>query len=732
MHQITAGGLSLMTRMAICFGTVFMLLALPLAAEETLWRTNVASPRIDTLAAQLRQGDTVAVAKFWTEVSATHAPLIESISDDPAHLLVTFVYGGGASTKSVIVDSQLIEGRDVNENRMTRLGGTDLWYKTYWLRKDFRISYGFIVDGGEVSADPLNPHSAPNAPHTGPSALALPDAPPEPWITPKSAVPAGKLQEDKIESKVLASTRQIWIYTPPGFDAKRTESYPLMICFDGLGYASADYVPATTTVDNLLAAGKIPPVLLVLIGQSPQPGRNLELTNNPQFLDYVANEVVPYVRLKWHATSDPARTIVCGSSTGGLSSAYFAFRRPDVFGNVLSQSGAFWPGKTREDPGREWLTDQFDKSPKLPIRFVMQVGLLERHPTPQNGPSILDTNRRLHAVLAKKKYDVHYSEIAGGHEPISWRGGLADGITELLGAGRPVAAVDGIVAAFQKRSVVIIGEWTHGIRQVGDFLVQLVRDPSFQRVAPDIVIEFVSRNNQPLLDRYVAGENIPIDQVRHLWRDTTKVASWESPMYAEWLAAIRDVNRTLPPERRLRVLAGDTAIDWTHIQTHDQWAALGDNNLSFVAVVDDVLKQNHRALMVLGGNHVTKLGSRTGAPNVTTLVERRHPGSTWVVIHHLVPSDPIEADLRLPNPEAPALYEVAGTPFGETPDANGVAPARYTDAWLYLGPAASMKKSEPPPASLEASYMREVDRRSLIEWGELRARAFVGAAAAQP
>ena len=51
-----------------------------------------------------------------------------------------------------------------------------------------------------------------------------------------------------------------------------------------------------------------------------------------------------------------------------------------------------------------------------------------------------------------------------------------------------------------------------------------------------------------------------------MWRDTTKVASWESPIYGDWLGAIREVNQGRPAARRLRVLAGDTAIDWSKIQ----------------------------------------------------------------------------------------------------------------------------------------------------------------------
>ena len=184
-------------------------------------------------------------------------------------------------------------------------------------------------------------------------------------------------------------------------------------------------------------------------------------------------------------------------------------------------------------------------------------------------------------------------------------------------------AVREIVAAFKQHPVVIIGE-AHWLRQPGDFYVRLVGDPEFQETVQDIVIEFASRNNQPLLDRYSAGQNVPIEEVRRILRDTTKVASWESPIYAEWLAAIREVNKTLPAARRLRVLAGDTTIDWSQIKTHDDWAALGDNNISFAdVVIHEVLEKKHRALVVLGSNHVTRSGDRNGNDNTTTRIESR-------------------------------------------------------------------------------------------------------------
>jgi hypothetical protein len=295
----------------------------------------------------------------------------------------------------------------------------------------------------------------------------------------------------------------------------------------------------------------------------------------------------------------------------------------------------------------------------------------------------------------------------------------------------PAEAIQGIVAAFQRRPIVIVGE-NHWQRQAGDFYVRLVRDPVFQNTVQDIVVEFASQNNQPLLDRYIAGEDVPMEEVRHIWRDTTKVASWESPIYAEWLAAIRAVNKDLPPARRLRVLAGDTAIDWSRIRTHADWEALGDNNISFADVVArEVLQRKHRALVVLGANHVMKFGDRTTSDNTTTLLEKRYSGSTFValMLYAGVLARSVEDSLGLRNPDKPALYTLSGTRLGQVPYRDGVLIIQAADALLYIVPRDAFTQASPPAGSLDPAYMKEVDRRSMIEWGELRARRFLGAAA---
>ena len=110
--------------------------------------------------------------------------------------------------------------------------------------------------------------------------------------------------------------------------------------------------------------------------------------------------------------------------------SYCVLTHPDVFGNVISQSGAYWvyPGcfdnPAPLDRNGGTLTDEFVKSPKLPIRFYLEAGRFE------NGSPVdlLGENRRLRDVLRAKGYDVTYSEFSGGHHYISWRGSFSDAL----------------------------------------------------------------------------------------------------------------------------------------------------------------------------------------------------------------------------------------------------------------------------------------------------------------
>ena len=396
----------------------------------------------------LEGGNTSALASFWHSVSEQGSPLIESLPDDSGHVLVTFVWRGNEDTQNLVIFGGLSHLESIEHHQMTRLLETDLWYKTYKVWSDVRTTYQFSLNDSLIpldqdpdakariqsfQADPLNPRQFiyikdeedPESTETIISVLELANAPAQPWISKREDVPSGQVDMQRFASSILGNERRVFVYTPPGYSTEH-EPYGLLLLFDGSAYIQL--VPTPTIMDNLLSEGKIPPLVVVLPDSLSQETRSRELPCYPPHVDYLTQELIPWVHEHYHVTSDPAQTIIAGSSYGGLAAAFTALNAPAIFGNVLSQSGAFWWGqKQQEDPGPEWLSRQFAQSEKLPLRLYMDVGLLER--SPKND--MVGTNRRLRDVLRKKGYSVHYSEYAGGHDYICWRGSLSDGLIAL-------------------------------------------------------------------------------------------------------------------------------------------------------------------------------------------------------------------------------------------------------------------------------------------------------------
>ncbi|MBN1172324.1 MAG: enterochelin esterase [Micromonosporaceae bacterium] len=409
--------------------------------------TAPVSPRIARLERAVEAGDPTALDAFWQEVASTGSPLMEPVDGDPSQTLVTFLWRDPGDTENVLVMfySAPKQG-DLGAFAMRRLGSTDLWYKTYLLPSDLRSTYLISVNDSmlpfdsyaevverlpQFRPDPLNPRdfSIFGNPHEfRVSVLELPKAPAQPWTIARRGVPKGKNHMQVMDSDVLGTQQHVTVHVPPGYRTDGPE-YGLFLLFDGWSYLN--FAATTTMMDNLLYTGRTEPYVLVLHSNLDQAARARELPCHPPFADYLAKELLPWVHEHFHVTSDPARTVVGGSCFGGLAAAYVALRMPDVFGNVISQSGSFWwPEKGTPDLADEWLIEQYLHSPRLPIRFSMEVGSLERAIVEYDQ---VETNRRLRDVLLAKGYEVDYSEYTGGHDMICWRGSLVNRFLAVAG-----------------------------------------------------------------------------------------------------------------------------------------------------------------------------------------------------------------------------------------------------------------------------------------------------------
>ncbi len=404
------------------------------------------SPAIAALAARVAAGDSEAVPRFWEDISRKGTPFVEDIPGDSGHCLATFLYRGGKDVRNVVIFINNGFWGEIGSNRMSRLAMTEVWHKTYRFRADARFTYLLSVNDpltpiSEATAaeswlrrsaswifDPLNPRRFPAYPRQV-SVLELPGAPAEPWIVFRHEVAKGLVESRRIRSKIIGNERTVWIYHPA--QAKVPGHEPgLLVLFDGGAYK--DWIPTPTILDNLMAAGRIPPVAAILVGHPSLEARNRELVFSDPFMRFLTEELLPPLRRELGASQAPRLTVIGGCSSGGLAATYAAYLHPDVFGNVLSQSGAFMlsPAGLSE---QGWLIRKLATKPALPIRFHLDCGLMEDQAGGAGELSLLESNRRLRDALEAAGYQVHYREFNGGHEYVNWRGTLAEGLIELFG-----------------------------------------------------------------------------------------------------------------------------------------------------------------------------------------------------------------------------------------------------------------------------------------------------------
>ena len=396
---------------------------------------NVASPRIR---AAIR--DNAALGKLWAELK-DKAPLVEAYPGDPSSRLVTFVFRSRARYVGMIGAPM------VGDRPMIRIGTSDTHYLTARVPAESHFDYAFseadnppplherVVPDQPRSVDAryaarLRDPNNPNV-HGGSSRVDLPGPlEPGPWLADDPATPRGTLTSITITSAVLGEPRRVSVYVPPG--STTSARRPILVAFDGDDYgiqAPAD-VPLPRILDNLIAAKKIPPVVVALVSTREQ--RRRDLFSSEPFAQFVVAELIPRLQTEFNGTLDAAQTIVTGSSLGGNQALYLGIHHARVVGNVLTSSAALWqrPHQFDGDPPDylegNALTHELATTPVRPVRFYIGVGLFENH--------LRDANRQLRLVLQAKGYAHHYVEFPGGHDPSLWAHTLADGLIELLGS----------------------------------------------------------------------------------------------------------------------------------------------------------------------------------------------------------------------------------------------------------------------------------------------------------
>lgn len=391
-----------------------------------------ASPLLQQLAKQLQQGATTEA--FWQARQQEGTPLVEPF--DKHNKRVTFLWRGEHNNVFLL-------GSPAGEHDpLFRLAESDVWFRSYVVPADTLMQYKLAPDVPQVNgslreqlrammiraqADPLNPNTL----HPGDdrqnrySLLALDPARYCTLSRMNQPIRFGQVTRHQLDSDFLGNTREIKIYRPRVAQPARWT----LLLFDGKEYQD-DYHFANV-LDDLIARHMLPPINVVFIDALDHARRSAELPPNPRFADFMAHELLPWLHHQG-LNMQRQKTVLAGSSYGGLASAWVALRYPRLFGNVLSLSGSYWWAPKGEAPG--WLTREYQQAPRYPLRFWLQAGIFEtRGPGGGNYPQ----TREFEQVLREKGYRVSFHPSSSGHDYAAWCEALVDGMRDFTGLVRP-------------------------------------------------------------------------------------------------------------------------------------------------------------------------------------------------------------------------------------------------------------------------------------------------------
>lgn len=398
------------------------------ASTDDNIRVNAApqSPRLQILQRNLKT-DKQALEKFWREMAAKGTPLVEKA--DGSNRLLTFLYRGAKNNVRIL-------GAPSNDHEwMEKLHYSDVWYKSFIVPADLRLSYRFAPDlpvpqdlGGSkeeaqyrkrrallavLRPDLLNPH------HLGEDSLVDLN---QDGFSERLNAPQGRLKQYAFISKILNNKRRIWIYkTNPHNPANPIWLY----LFDGHDYLEKTQLLAI--LDRLSMHAKLPPIITVMIDNHE---RSKELPANPQFADMVVQELIPFVQQQTNHVHRRESAVIAGSSYGGLAAAYIALRHPQQFANVMPMSGSFW----WKDKAGQGIEETVVSQSGPALKWYIIAGNYE---TARKGEAkeegIAFSSRRLSRTLQRHGHMTAYREYSGSHDYAVWQKALADGLCNLFG-----------------------------------------------------------------------------------------------------------------------------------------------------------------------------------------------------------------------------------------------------------------------------------------------------------
>lgn len=283
---------------------------------------------------------------------------------------------------------------DIKIDKIMEKNEAGVWSVTVGPLEPDIYAYVFMVDG-TYTVDPMNPNIKRGV---GLTTSQVEITGKQPMFFAEQVVPHGTVHIHRYDSKTTGTTRGLYIYTPPGYDLRSNNKYPVLYLLHGVGDTENGWIEigvANRIADNLLAAGKMKPMIIVMpLGHASFPGGVTSAGGFNQtstaFEKDLLSDVIPYVESNYNASSNTKDRAIGGLSMGGRQTLNIGLGHLDKFSNILAYSSAvrnpeqdsviirflsdpakinkalkvFWIGCGREDglfAGNQQLSDMLNK-----------------------------------------------------------------------------------------------------------------------------------------------------------------------------------------------------------------------------------------------------------------------------------------------------------------------------------------------------------------------------------
>ncbi|TWU02301.1 esterase [Stieleria varia] len=310
------------------------------------------------------------------------------------------------SAKSVQVNIERTDGGKLDLVRSEN----GIWEVTTQVLPPGIYEYSFVVDGTRQ----VDPHNRWVKKWFSINSLfEVPGDPP--LVTQLQAVAHGTVHHHLYHSSVTNSDRGLIVYTPPGYHDHPDKNYPVLYLLHGFGddqTAWTEVGRANLTADNLIATGKITPMLIVMPYGHPVPvpsGNRPEdywLHNNEAMEADVTQVVIPMIQQQYRVRTDAAGRGITGLSMGGGHSLRIGLKHSDLFGAVGAFSAAAPEGEERDA-----VLAALAKSENPPMLWIAC----------GKDDFLIERNRSFDAELTKREMEHEFVETEGAHNWDVWR-----------------------------------------------------------------------------------------------------------------------------------------------------------------------------------------------------------------------------------------------------------------------------------------------------------------------